>query len=83
MNFESSDLMRIRYMAVDQYVQGKGIGKAILQRLLEFAKKQHAKRCWLRAREPACDFYRMQGFTNQGVITSELDIPHFRMEINL
>ena len=49
-NSESCDVMRIRYMAVDQSVQGKGIGKAILQRLLEYAKEQHARRCWLKAR---------------------------------
>ena len=79
-NADSSDSMRIRYMAVDQSVQGTGVGSAILRKLIEHAKEQHTKRCWLKAREQACDFYLKQGFAIQGGIESQLPVPHFLME---
>ncbi|MEM8845178.1 MAG: GNAT family N-acetyltransferase [Pseudomonadota bacterium] len=79
-NHELNNAMRIRYMAVDQTVQSKGVGSAILQKLIEYAKQKHAKTCWLNAREKACTFYLKQGFEIQDKIESDLNIPHFRME---
>ena len=75
--------MQIRYMAVDARYQNQGIGTSILNFLLSFAVDQRVPRCWLNARSAACHFYEKAGFENLRPVSSELDIPHFRMEIAL
>ena len=75
--------MQIRYMAVDARYQNQGIGSSILSFLLSFAVDQRVPRCWLNARSEACQFYEKAGFEILGPVKSELDIPHFRMEISL
>ena len=75
--------MQIRYMAVDARYQNQGIGSAILKSLLSYAADQQVSRCWLNARFEACHFYEKAGFENLRAVNSELDIPHFRMEIAL
>lgn len=75
--------MQIRYMAVDIQFQNQGIGTSILNFLLSFAGDQRVSRCWLNARSDACQFYEKAGFEILGPVTSEIDIPHFRMEISL
>lgn len=79
-NRESSSIMRIRYMAIDKNVQGMGVGSAILNRLLEYAKSQNAQLCWLNARQEACEFYQKHGFEVTEEADTDLQIPHFRME---
>ena len=75
--------MQIRYMAVDKAYQRNGVGSGIIQNLLSHAHKRQVSRCWLNARLEACPFYECVGFENKGAIESDLNIPHFRMEISL
>ena len=53
---------QIRYMAVANDQQGKGLGKIILRALEEKAKQLGAKRIELQARENALDFYKRNGY---------------------
>jgi N-acetylglutamate synthase-like GNAT family acetyltransferase len=58
-------LGQIRYMAVDVNCQGKGLGKLIVVKLEEEAKRIGLKTIELQARENAVDFYKSQDYTIQ------------------
>ena len=53
---------QIRYMAVDADYQGKGLGKLIVDKLEEEAKKINLQTIELQARENAVEFYKSQGY---------------------
>lgn len=54
---------QIRYMAVDANYQGKGLGKLIVAKLEEEAKRIGLKTIELQARENALEFYKSQAYT--------------------
>ncbi len=54
---------QIRFMAVDDKQQGKGLGKMIVNALEMEAKKLHLKTVELQARENAVEFYKSCGYT--------------------
>jgi N-acetylglutamate synthase-like GNAT family acetyltransferase len=53
---------QIRYMAVDADYQGKGLGKLIVTKLEEEARKINLHTIELQARENAVEFYKSQGY---------------------
>lgn len=53
---------QIRFMAVDNDQQGKGIGKKLMLRMEEIAKGQGSSEIILHAREIAVPFYEKLGF---------------------
>lgn len=53
---------QIRYMAVNKSFQGKGLGKLIVTRLENEAKRLQLKTIELQARENALEFYKNQGY---------------------
>ena len=55
---------QFRKFAVDESMQGKGIGKAMLQHLIDFALNENAKRFWCNARVTAIGFYLKYGFNH-------------------
>lgn len=54
---------QIRYMAVADNYQGKGIGKLIVKKLEEEALKLNLKTLELQARENAVEFYKSCGYS--------------------
>lgn len=54
---------QIRFMAVSNTYQGKGLGKLILQHLEKRAKDLQLKTIELQARENALEFYKNSGYT--------------------
>ena len=54
---------QIRYMAVNNAFQGKGLGKLIVTKLEDEAKHLKLKTIELQARENALEFYKSQGYT--------------------
>jgi N-acetylglutamate synthase-like GNAT family acetyltransferase len=58
-----SELGQIRYMAVDVNYQGKGLGKLIVAKLEEEAKRIGLTSIELQARENAVEFYKSQGYS--------------------
>lgn len=60
------DTWRIVGMAVRQELRGRGIGGAMLERLLAHAAAQAAKLAWCNSREAAVPLYRRFGFTSTG-----------------
>lgn len=80
-HFTSSGEAQLRYMAVEEGMQGKGVGTALLHELEKKAVTENVKKIILNARENAVDFYRKSGYrivspshTLYGVIK------HFLME---
>lgn len=64
--FQNGNDFQFRKFAVDETVQGKGIGKTMLQHLVDFAINENAKRLWCNARVSAIGFYLKYGFENTG-----------------
>jgi N-acetylglutamate synthase-like GNAT family acetyltransferase len=54
---------QIRFMAVDDNQQGKGLGKIIVNALESEAKKLQLRSIELQARENAVEFYKSCGYT--------------------
>ena len=72
---------QIRFMAVDQNYQGKGLGKLIITSLEEKAKELKLNKIQLQARENAVSFYKKNGYIM--IVKTFLlwdQIQHFLME---
>lgn len=83
-HFNSDEEAQIRYMAVENEWQGKGVGKLILDELEKRVVEKSAKKIILHARENVVKFYEKNGYkvikrshTLFGVI------PHYLMEKEL
>ena len=66
-------------MAVLKGYRGGGVGKKLLQRATETAKKRGAKSIYLHAQVPVIGFYQSLGFRCVGRIFEEAGIPHRKM----
>lgn len=65
--------IQLRGMAVDPEYQGKGIGKAIVQKAFSLiAAMPETSHIWCNARKVAYEFYQSQGFE---FVSEEFDIP--------
>jgi predicted GNAT family N-acyltransferase len=77
------DTLQLRQMAVDNNLQKKGIGAAIVAFAEDLAKKKGYRRLMMHARDSVLDFYRKSGYTISGEPFFEVGIGHHRMEKNL
>jgi predicted GNAT family N-acyltransferase len=77
------DYVKIGRMAVMAERRGAGIGRRVLQFLVERARQQGYRRAVLDAQVHAERFYLKQGFTPVGEVFEEAGIPHRRMELSL
>ena len=62
LQFNSEDEAQIRYMAVADNLQGKGLGSQIISALEEVARGKGIQRIILSARENALQFYKNNGY---------------------
>jgi predicted GNAT family N-acyltransferase len=74
---------QIGRMAVLPEWRGLGVGRALLQGLLAHAETEGIENLFLHAQTSAEAFYRNAGFTPQGEIFYEADIPHRKMVLEL
>ena len=58
----NNQIAQIRYMAVDEEFQKKGLGKNILESFEIIAKEKIVKKIILHARENAIGFYKQNGY---------------------
>jgi ribosomal protein S18 acetylase RimI-like enzyme len=83
-HFNSSKEAQIRYMAVEEGLQGKGVGTIILRELEKSAKRKAADHIILNARESAVGFYKKHGYRIVGKAhTLFRVIPHYKMRKKL
>lgn len=74
---------RIGRMAVDARWRGRGIGRAVLQALVDEAARQGLPGVVLHAQIHAVAFYARQGFVVDGASFMEAGIEHCRMRRSL
>lgn len=67
---------KIGRMAVLRPWRGRGVGSALLTRLLEEARKRRTGEVFLHAQSYALDFYQRAGFEAEGEEFMEAGIPH-------
>ena len=70
-------------MAVLKEWRGKGVGSAMLSRLLAEAKKRSIYQVVLNAQTTAADFYKKFGFQLEGKEFIDAGIPHVKMVLKL
>jgi YbgC/YbaW family acyl-CoA thioester hydrolase len=70
---------KIGRMAVSQAMRGSGVGRAVLDALMEAARARGEQEVLLHAQTSAAAFYRRAGFTVRGAEFVEAGIPHIEM----
>jgi predicted GNAT family N-acyltransferase len=72
--------IQLRQMAVIAGLQGKGIGKVLMQFAENISRDLGYKKIIMHARKTAIGFYEKLGYTTTGKEFLEVTIPHFAME---
>jgi predicted GNAT family N-acyltransferase len=72
--------VRLRQMAVKPGLQGKGIGRALLQFAENISRDRGFRKITMHARSTATGFYEKQGYQLVGDEFEEVTIPHYTME---
>ncbi len=80
---EGHETVRLRQMAVVNDVQGKGIGRALMQFAENLARDRGYKKITMHARKNAVGFYEKLGYKMKGEEFEEITIPHYVMEKEL
>lgn len=73
----------LRQMAVDSDHQSKGIGRKLVEKLIEDAKNDSLELITCHAQVTAMNFYRKINFTIVGEEFMEVNIPHIEMEFRI
>ncbi|MGZ5191875.1 MAG: GNAT family N-acetyltransferase [Flavisolibacter sp.] len=75
--------IRLRQMAVKPGLQGKGIGRVLMQFAENLARDRGNTKIVMHARKSATGFYEKQGYKIVGNEFNEVTIPHYVMEKQL
>jgi len=75
---------QIRGMATTPDARGTGLGRALVEACVAYAREKHAALIWCNARKTAAGFYQRLGFAILGEEFEIQDVgPHFRMHLAL
>ena len=80
---EKPGCVRLRQMAVMNDLQGKGIGRALMNFAENIARDLGYKFITMHARKNAIGFYEKMAYVVSGDEFTEITIPHYRMEKKL
>lgn len=75
--------LKVRQMAVQNNLQGKGIGASMMHFAELVARDKGYKKLIMHARKTALGFYEKLGYKTTGDEFEEVTIPHFVMEKSL
>jgi GNAT superfamily N-acetyltransferase len=75
--------IKMRQVAVQPDLQGKGLGRILVEFSEQVARQRGFKRMVLNARDTAVDFYLRLGYEIEGEPFTEVTIPHRRMAKSL
>ncbi|MBY0480127.1 MAG: GNAT family N-acetyltransferase [Chitinophagaceae bacterium] len=76
---EDAKTVRLRQMAVLSGLQGKGIGRTIMNFAENIARDRGFKKLTMHARKAATGFYEKLGYQIEGPEFAEVSIPHYEM----
>ncbi|MEY4562548.1 MAG: hypothetical protein RLZZ618_1825 [Pseudomonadota bacterium] len=74
---------KIGRMAVTQAMRGSGVGRAVLDALMQAARERGYREAVLHAQVSASPFYVRAGFVSRGQVFDEVGIPHIEMVCSL
>jgi predicted GNAT family N-acyltransferase len=74
---------RVGRMAVRKAWRKRGVGGAMLVRLIELARARNCREVYLHAQTHALDFYARHGFVAEGALFMEAEIAHRGMRLLL
>lgn len=74
---------KLRQMAVNEKMQGAGVGRKLITSVEEFLADQGIRHLHMHARESAIGFYCKLGYRIEGDPFVEITIPHIRMSKTL
>lgn len=77
---QDAQTVRLRQMAVKTGLQGKGIGRALMQFAENLARDRGYTRLIMHARKTAAGFYEKLGYKIAGDVFLEVTIEHYVME---
>jgi ribosomal protein S18 acetylase RimI-like enzyme len=80
---EEGKTVRLRQMAVLNDLQGKGIGRALMDFAENLSRDRGYRKITMHARKDAVGFYQKLGYVLIGEEFRELNIPHYKMEKKL
>jgi len=80
---KNKETVQLRQMAVLKDLQGKGIGRLILEYAEDVARQRGYKVLMMHARDAVLDFYKKCHYRIAGEQFTEVDIPHHAMEKDL
>ncbi len=75
----ANGVVKLRQMAVQNNLQGKGIGASMMQFAENVARDAGYKEMVMHARKTAIGFYEKLGYKISGDEFLEISIPHFKM----
>jgi GNAT superfamily N-acetyltransferase len=77
---EEPEIVRLRQMAVLNDLQGKGVGRALMNFAENIARDRGYKTIRMHARQNSVGFYEKVGYNVKGDQFIEITIPHYLME---
>jgi len=83
LTFKDEGVVKIRQMAVETQIQGRGLGKLMMQYSEKVALQRGYREMQLSVRENAILFYLSQGYEIYGEPLIEVTIPHRLMKKTL
>jgi len=75
------NIAKIGRIAVIHSERHRGVGTAIVKKLIEIAVQRGIREIFLHAQIPIVPFYALLGFVPQGPVFQEAGIPHRRMKM--
>ncbi|MEP7218840.1 MAG: GNAT family N-acetyltransferase [Bacteroidota bacterium] len=75
--------LKMRQVAVAEEMQGKGVGRALVERSEEIGREKGFREIVLNARETAVPFYDRLRYERIGERFEEVGIPHWKMRKSL
>lgn len=83
MNPLSKTIVKMRQVAIDPTLQGKGIGTGLVAFTEDLMRIKKFKKIILHAREVSVPFYLRLKYDKIGELFQEVNLPHFKMEKEL
>lgn len=74
------DTIKLRQMAIKSGLQGKGVGRVMMQFAENIARDRGYRKMTMHARRTAIGFYEKLGYKVDGHEFEEVTVPHFVME---